>query len=56
MNAIEYLIKENRFQYKEICSLNEKIKNLEGDINEICNNDDSDDSNDIYDIDDIEFI
>ena len=56
MNAIEYLIKENRVQYEEICSLNEKIKNLEGDINEICNNDDSDDSNDIYDIDDIEFI
>ena len=31
MNAVEYLIKENRIQYQEICSLNEKIKNLEGD-------------------------
>lgn len=50
MNAIEYLIKENRLQYEEICSLNEKIKNLEGDISDTdCSQDThyTDDSDDI---------
>jgi hypothetical protein len=32
MKSIEYLIKENKSQYDEICSLNETIKNLEHDI------------------------
>tara|TARA_Y100000992_G_scaffold122262_1_gene80100 strand:+ start:950 stop:1807 length:858 start_codon:yes stop_codon:yes gene_type:complete len=32
MKSIEYLIKENKNQYEEICSLNEKIKNLENEI------------------------
>ena len=59
MNAIEYLIKENRIQNEEICSLTEKIKNLEGNVSDTCHNDDSDDSDDIYDIydiDDIDFL
>ena len=33
--SIEYLIKENRQQYNEITSLNEKIKNLEDEIKNI---------------------
>jgi len=59
MNAIEYLIKENRIQYEEICGLTEKIKNLEGDVSDTCCDDDSNDiydSDDIYDIDDIDFL
>jgi len=53
MSAVEYLIKENRIQYEEINQLNEKIKNLEGDISDTdCLHnthytDDSDDSDDI---------
>ena len=35
MQSIEYLIKENRQQYDEITSLNEKIKNLEDEIKNI---------------------
>ena len=46
MNAIEYLIKENRIQYKEICRLNEQIKNLEDDIGKFNISNDSDDSDD----------
>lgn len=35
MNSIEYLISENRKQYDEICSLNEKIQDLEDEIKKI---------------------
>ena len=35
MNSIEYLILENRKQYDEICSLNEKIQDLEDEIKKI---------------------
>lgn len=47
MNSIEYLIKENRAQYEEICNLNEKLKNLEHDISNTYDSDNSDNINDI---------